>query len=229
MKDVNDRIYVQESVVGGIPHERIVQLAAGEWNAATLAGEILAKLNAGTNLAGAYTVTVDDGRLTLGNTSVEATQGKAYIYSKAWTDSDYLKIVHPFYPGASASELIGLVTSPVLADGTGWIHSTQSIHCSFLDLQHHKQIFIHAPGLGESSTMNLSGNTDIIRRVLLGGSAQGDVINDVLQTGLSSVTFGSDTVLQRLHFQIKGWDGTPIGMSNHQISWEMILVRPGDK
>ncbi len=77
--------------------------------------------------------------------------------------------------------------------------------------------------------MNLSGNTDIIRRVLLGGSAQGDIVNDVLQTGLSSVTFASDTVLKRMHFQIKGWDGILIGMGNHQISWEIILQRPDEK
>ncbi len=225
IKDVNDRIYVLESVVGGTDHERIVQLTEGQYNASALAQEILTQLNASTNLAGSYTVTESDGRLTIGNTSVEATQGKAWVYSKEMTDGDYLKNVHPIYPGASASELIGHVTTP----SQGWIYSGQSILCSYMDLQHHKQIFIHAPGLGESSMMNLIGNTDIIRRVLLGGSAQGDIVNDVLQTGLSSVTFGSDTVLKRLHFQIKGWDGNLIGMGNHQISLEIILQRPDEK
>ena len=227
IENVNDKLYVLESVAGGTDHERVVHLTEGRYNASTLVQEIHAKLNSGTNLAGAYTVVESDGRLTIGNLSDELTEGKAWVYSKEQTDGPYLKVVYPVYPGASASELIGHIVTPSLPGG--WIHSGHSLLCSYMDLQHHKQIFIHAPGLGESSTMNLSSNTDIIRRVLLGGSAQGDIVNDVLQTGLSSVTFGSDTVLKRMHFQIKGWDGILIGMGNHQISWEIILQRPDEK
>ena len=74
--------------------------------------------------------------------------------------------------------------------------------------------------------MDLRGSTDIVRRILLGGSAQGDVVNDVLQTGMSTVSFGNDTVLHRIRFQVKGWDGKTIGMSNHQISFEVALTPP---
>ena len=97
----------------------------------------------------------------------------------------------------------------------------------YLDLQLHKQIFIHAPGLGESSMMTMRGNTDVIRRVLLSNSTSGDVINDVLQTGLAPITFSSDTVLSVLSFQINGYEGDLVNMGGHQISWEFIIERPG--
>ena len=67
---INDRLYVLEVPVGQIDQVRQIQLTEGSYNAITLRDQILAKLNAGTHLAGQYTCTVDDGRLTVGNTSV---------------------------------------------------------------------------------------------------------------------------------------------------------------
>ena len=225
--NVNDRLYVYEEPVGQSGTNRTIQIAEGTYNAVTLKDEILAKLNAGTVLPGQYIMTVDDGRLTIGNTSVKATQGQALVWGQDYHDNGALELVFTPYPGNPAMELIGLFTNPTLADGTQYIHSTQSMQCAFLDLQYHKQLFLCCPDLGfESNTMDLRGSTDIVRRVLLGGSAQGDVVNDVLQTGMSTVSFGNDTVLHRIRFQVKGWDGKTIGMSNHQISFEIVLTPP---
>ncbi len=228
IEGVNDHLYVQERVTGhASDYMRTVVLDAGQYNAETLKDEVVAKLNAGKHVSGTYSGTVESGKLTLSNDTPLA-NGKCYVYTRSANDLLYLKLLFPTYAGADACELIGHWDNPVLADGTSWIFASQSWTAQYMDLMHHKQVFIHAPGLGESTTMNLVGNTDIIRRVLLGGSAQGDVVNDVLQTTMSGVMFGSDTVLQRIHFQIKGYDGTLIEMGNHQISWELILQRPGD-
>ena len=173
---------------------------------------------------------MDDGRWTVGNTSVASTEGKALIYSQQYVESGTLKNLIPNFPGAPAMELIGHWTNPTLADGTVYIHSTQSLTMGFLDLQYHKQLYIHAPDMPcDTTTMDLKGSTDIVRRVLLGGSAQGDVVNDTLSTGLQAIYFNTDAVLHRMRFQIKGWDGKTLGMSNHQISWEMCLVPPDEK
>ena len=56
-----------------------------------------------------------------------------------------------------------------------------------------------------------------------------DVVNDALSTSLQAITFSSEAVLHHMHFQIKGWSGKTLGMSNHQISWEMCLVPPDEK
>ena len=219
----NDRLYVEEIVVGGTTHIRTITLAHGTYNSSTLKTELETKLNTGTNLAGAYAVTLAHGKYLISNTSNVGTQGKAKIYTEA--DRAYLTSAVPGFPGAFANELIGHLQNAT----DPYIYNGNLLYCTHVDLQLHKQISIHAPGLGESSMMDLRGNTDIIRRVLLSNSTQGDVINDVLQTGLAPITFTSDTVLSVMHFQIKGYDGELVNLSGHQVSWDFIIERPGDQ
>ena len=228
---VNDILYVQETVVGSAPTNLSVVLTEGTYTAHTLQTEILTKLNAASLLPGTYSLDLNNGKYTFGNTSIAATQGTSLIFSKRLIDNTvFMKTLFGSgFTGATCTEIIGLFTNPVLADGSSFIHSTQSMTCTFVDLVRHKQIFIHAPGLGETSTMNLRGNTDIVRRGLLGGSGQGDVVTDVLSTGLSSISFSSDTTLQHIHFQVKGYDGLIIPMNNHEVSWEIVIQRPDGK
>ena len=221
--DKNDRLYVEEIVVGvSAPHLRTIQLAHGNYNTSTLRTELQSKLNTGTNLAGTYTVSLAHGKFLISNSSDQATQGKAKIYTQL--DRVYLANVVPGFPGAFANEAIGHVQN---SGSDPYIYNGNQLFGTFVDLQLHKQIFIHAPGLGESSMMTMRGNTDVIRRVLLSNSTSGDVINDVLQTGLAPITFSSDTVLSVLSFQIKGYEGDLVNMGGHQISWEFIIERPG--
>ena len=77
--------------------------------------------------------------------------------------------------------------------------------------------------------MDLLGNTDILRRVVLGNSQSGETVNDALQTGLSYVTFSSDTVLTTMRFQVKSFDGSLVTMHDHEIGFELIIERPGEK
>ena len=67
--DKNDRLYVEEVVVGGTTHLRTITLAHGTYNTSTLKTELETKLNSGTHLAGAYTVTLAHGKLLISNAS----------------------------------------------------------------------------------------------------------------------------------------------------------------
>jgi hypothetical protein len=222
-----DKIYVQEEPVGATSHLRTVTLPHGTYNSATLASTVAIHLNAGTHLAGSYSTSVVHGILTISNSSDPTTQGKARIFSRSAADLAYLQGILPGYVGEDAMEVLGLWETPVLTDGTAYIYNGQSVTGTFLDLVGHKQAFIHSPGLGaESSTMTIGGATDVIRRVLLGGGVAGDVITDTLSTGLCATYFDADTILKRLHFQIKGFDGNTLHMSHHEISWELIIQRP---
>jgi len=225
--NVNDHLYVQERVTGSSADTmRILQLTPGTYNAFDLKDEVILKLNAGTTLSGTYSATVAHGKLTLSNDTPLA-NGKAYVFSKSPSDVAYLENAFPIHPGDSCNELIGLWDTPVLADGTGWIFQGQSWTAQYMDLQHHKQLFL-CSDLGESSMMLMNGDTSCIRRILMAGM-QGDVVTDVLSTGLASVSFGSDTTFQTMQFQLKGHDGKIVNLANHQLSFELILVRPGDK
>ena len=225
--NINDRLYVQERLTGvSADAMRTIQLAPGTYNAEELKDEVIAKLNAGSTLPGVYSATVQYGILILSNDTLSA-NGKAYIFSKSESDVAYLRNVFPTYPGSDCNELLGLWDTPVLADGTGWIFQGQSWIAQFMDLQHHKQLFL-CSDIGESSMMLMNGDTSCIRRILMAGM-QGDVVTDVLSTGLASVSFGSDTTFQTMQFQLKAHDGKIVNLANHQLSFELILVRPGDK
>ena len=224
---VNNHIYVQERVTGQASDTlRTVTLDEGTYNALELANEVVLKLNSGKSVPGAYSATVANGRLTLSN-ATPLIDGKSYIFSKSDADVAYLQTTFPSYPGADCCELIGLWDTPVLGDGTGWIYSGQSWTAQYMDLQHHKQLFL-CSDVGESSMMLMNGDTSCIRRILLAGM-QGDVVTDVLSTGLASVSFGSETTFQTMHFQLKGHDGKIVNLASHQLSFELILVRPGEK
>ena len=228
---INDHLYVQEHVTGQAQDSlRTIHLDAGTYNAEELKDHLVLKLNetgtGGKVVNGTYAATLQHGKLTLSN-DVLLANGKVYIYSKSEANIATLKNLFPYYPGADCCELIGLWDTPVLADGTGWIFDGQSLTAQYMDLQHHKQLFL-CSDIGESSMMLMNGDTSCIRRILLAGM-QGDVVTDVLSTGLSSVSFGSDTTFQTMMFQLKGHDGKIVNLANHQLSFELILVRPGDK
>ena len=223
----NDRLYLRETVVNtpNDVYERIITLTPGVYNEATLRVELQAKLQTGTHLPGSYTVSLSNGRYVVAN-SCPVSQGWADLWVP--TDEAYLRIAHPVFPGAWANELVGHLTNPLLADGTSRIHSAQSVLCTFLDLQPHKQVMIHAPGLGESTCLTLYGASDCIRRVLMGSSTQGEVVSDALNTTMAPVTFGSETVLSHLHFRICGWNGKLLDLAGHEISFELVIVRPDE-
>ena len=155
--------------------------------------------------------------------------GRGYLYAKDYTDdpATYLATIHTSYPrpsGQSANELLGYISNQ---QSDVFIHSANSLTFNFMDLQRFKQLFLCCPsGLGESSMQLLNGDTTCIRRILVGGAVQGDVITDVLQTGLASVTFTADETIKRMRFILKGWDGRPIAMGGHQLSFELVVQRP---
>jgi len=228
----NDTLYMKETVPGYFPHWRKLTLTPGDYNAVNLAVHLKALLNTGTTMAASsWNVVFAFGHLTISNSTPQVT-AEAKIFSRAEVEAtNFGSTVWAGGAGAAyegyhvhdANELIGNMATQ------NDIYLNSPLVCSYIDLQHHKQLFLHAPGLGESSMMTLQGNTDCIRRIILGQSQTGDVITDVLQTAISSVTFGTDTTLQRIHFQIKGYDGRVIPMQSHQVSFEMIIIRPDDK
>ena len=103
---INDHIYVQEKVTGQASDTlRTIKLAEGTYNAVEIANEVVAKLNAGRSVAGEYSATVLNGRLTLSNATPQV-DGKAYIYSKSTADIASLQATFPSYPGAIRGRLL---------------------------------------------------------------------------------------------------------------------------
>ena len=182
MKDVNDKIYCQEQLgtIGSTSDfDTFVTLTPGSYNSQTLAAELQTQLNTASVLATVggqsyqYTVTVDDGRITVMH-NIPNSLGRAYLYPKDHTDdpATYLKTKHQPYPGQAANELLGYLENQ---QADVYIHSANSVQFNYMDLQRYKQLFLCAPGLGESSMQLLNGDTTCIRKILV-STVQGDVI-----------------------------------------------------
>ena len=236
-KDLNDKVYVLEQI--GSPgssaeHNRIAVLTPGTYNSVQLAGELQSKLNAASVLATVgggsyqYTCTVDDGRITVMH-NIPNSIGRGYLYAKDYTDDPATYLSSPTlhasaYPrpnGQAANEILGYLSNQ---QNDVYIHSANSVIFSYLDLQRHKQLFLCAPGLGESSMQLLNGDTTCIRRILV-STMQGEIITDTLQTGLAAITFTADETITRIHFILKGWDGRPVTTAGHQLSFELVVQK----
>ena len=219
--DRNDKLYVLEHIEPSTDVPRVITLPYGDYNVNTLRTQLELSLNTGKTIAGNYTVTLGNGRFIIANSSPQAT-----AYAKIYTEEEQGVLnFFPGYVGHHANELIGHRKQPTNPN----IYSGNSLYLAYVDLGQFKQMFIHAPGLGESSMQDLRGNTDIVRRVLLQGSVQGDVITSELATGLAPITFSSDTTLSVLAFQIKDESGRLFPLHFHEVSFELVIVRPGDE
>ena len=219
--DRNDRLYVLEHIEPSTDVPRVITLPYGDYNVTTLRTQLELSLNTGKTIAGNYTVTLGNGRFIIANSSPQAT-----AYAKIYTEEEQGVLnFFPGYVGHHANELIGHRKQPTNPN----IYSGNSLYLAYVDLGQFKTMFIHAPGLGESSMQDLRGNTDIVRRVLLQGSVQGDVITSELATGLAPITFSSDTTLSVLAFQIKDESGRLFPLHFHEVSFELVIVRPGDE
>ena len=219
--DRNDKLYVLEHIEPSTDVPRVITLPYGDYNVTTLRTQLELSLNTGKTIAGNYTVTLGNGRFIIANSSPQAT-----AYAKIYTEEEQGVLnFFPGYVGHHANEIIGHRKQPTNPN----IYSGNSLYLAYVDLGQFKQMFIHAPGLGESSMQDLRGNTDIVRRVLLQGSVQGDVITSELATGLAPITFSSDTTLSVLAFQIKDNSGRLFPLHFHEVSFELVIVRPGDE
>ena len=237
-KDINDKVYVLEQI-GASPgssaeHNRIAVLTPGAYNSVQLAAELQTQLNAASLLATVgggsyqYTCVVNDGRITVMH-NIPNNLGRGYLYAKDYTDDPATYLSSPTlhasaYPrpnGQAANEILGYLSN---AQNDVYIHSANSVIFSYLDLQRHKQLFLCAPGLGESSMQLLNGDTTCIRRILV-STMQGEIITDTLQTGLAAITFTADETITRIHFILKGWDGRPVTTAGHQLSFELVVQK----
>ena len=142
---VNDALYVRErlpvsSTDSFLQYNRVVLLSPGTYTASELVVHLQAQLNAGTTLAGTYSCTLDDGRISITNSTIQA-NGSSKIFSRReilnkdleFLD-DYIDVpgvtdfhsawtTVPAQGGSSATlptnfpadalEVIGLVTTPM--------------------------------------------------------------------------------------------------------------------
>lgn len=226
----NDKLYLQETLIAthnnrspGV-YNHSVTLPPGEYNTSTLEAQLEASLNLGTYLPGTYDVNLVGNSYQITNSSNSTTQGTARIFSNSPADLLEMRQLSLNLIGDALNETIGHLTTAFP------LHSaSQPLRGTYVDLLPFKEVYIHAPTMGGESNMMLpNGNSDCIKRMVITGSS-GSVVHDVLNHSLAPITFGTETTLSQLRFQIKDSRNRLLPMAGHEISFELLFVRPDDE
>jgi len=245
----NNKLYLQEVDGAGAKYHRMLSLTPGHYNIATLAVELQTQMRAGTYLAnGLYNVTFTSGRLVISTTA----SGQAYLFGRReinneisfglnwtfpgiglvefssvfetiWAAADTVTPPIPPNPRQDACELIGLMQTGVA------ISSATPATLSHVDMQPFRCLYLCSSDLGDSTSMNMRGNTDVIRKIVVGNSVQGDIIVDTMQTPTAFSLFRSDTNLSYLNFQLRDYKGDLVPDNGHDIAFEIVISRPSDR
>ena len=123
---------------------------------------------------------------------------------------------------ADACELIGLMDNRLI------IQPGVFASCNHIDLARHKALYLCSNSL-LSTSMDLRGRSDIIRQIIIGNAAPGEVVVDTLPSNVAFASFPSWTVLKHLSFQIRDHAGEIATLYGHQISFVIELLRPMDR
>ena len=244
----NNKVFIEE-VESNIRYHRMIEIEPGHYTIGTIATELQSKLRTGTfMLGGVYNVTFNNGCLTVSTTSPS---GVAYIYGREdilgnssffidWTwggttvefSSDFdtiwraATVVSPPeapHPRNDACEMLGIM-------GTGVsVQLNAPATLNYIDLQKHKCLYLCSGDLGESTSMTMRGSTDVIRKIPVGHTTQGQVIVDTQSNSVAFALFRSDTILKFLSFQIRDYKGDLVHFYDHDISFEICISRPTDR
>jgi hypothetical protein len=218
----NDRIYVEELDSG---ERRVVMIAAGQYNAFSLKDALQAALRSGSQLSGSYIVEYDTltNRLKIHVTDA----GPADTYN-IWTD-EQLEAKHVFWigfvsaPFYSADRVCGFMGSALVCSSVYDVN-LNSIAPFAPDLQPYQQLFIRSSlGGGASEALECNGETDIIRRVVVGSIPLNATIHDTHATGNDYVSIAGTPELGNLWFQLVDVDGKTVDTHGHPISFSIIF------
>ena len=244
----NDKLYLQEAPSSGVLYHRIITIQQGTYNIGTLAAELQLQIRASSTITdGVWNVTSANNQRTFSNTSPTAS---AVLFSRAdlqskneivinWTFPDGLyvastsnfnliwaaaNVVAGPLPNnlADACELIGLMDDRIL------IQPNVFASCDHIDLARHKALYLCSNSL-PSTSMDLRGRSDIIRQIIIGNAAPGEVVVDTLPSNVAFASFPSWTVLKHLSFQIRDRSWEIATLYGHQISFVIELLRPIDR
>jgi len=215
----NDRIYIDELAA---QTKRVVTLAQGQFTVYDLRDALVTALNANKAITGQYAVTyvIATNRFEIGVVNAAAgdqfrihTQEYMATNFNAWTSvagatditADNLK---------SANRPCGFLDGDFVT----------SIAPNAPDVQPYKQLFIRSSlGGGSNQSLGVNGETDIIRRIVVGNTPVNSMIYDVHSTPFDCVQINGTPELSQMWFQIIDIDGLVVDLHGLPISFSIIF------
>jgi hypothetical protein len=219
----NDRIYLDEN---SAQTKRVATLAAGQYNVFELRDALVAALNAGKAITGSYQVTY----------LVTQNRFQIHLVSPASTDQfriwqeEHLKAQHAAWAGVatlaaddlrSANRPCGFLRGTIISGNSTEVATAPNAP----DVQPYKQLFIRSSlGGGSNESLGVNGETDIIRRIVVGNTPANAMIHDVHSTPLDCVKINGTPELNTIWFQLVDVEGRVVDTHGHPVSFSIIFV-----
>ena len=219
----NERIYLDE---GSAQTKRVTTLAHGQYNVQTLKDALMVALNTGRTVTGQYRVTYESKQNRFQIDLVNPASSDSF---RIWQD-DQLKEQIAAWQGITTISVDNIRSANRVCGftGNGILVATSNqvvIAPKAPDVQRHKQLFLRSSlGGGSHQSLGPNGETDIIRRIVVGNASHNSVIVDAHGTVLDSVKINGTPELNTIWFQLCDVDGTVVDTHGLPLSFSIIFV-----
>ena len=216
----NDRIYLDENAA---QTKRVAVLAAGQYNVFELRDALVAALNASRAVTGQYRVTYLS---TQNRFQIDLVNPASTDQFRIWQE-EHLRVEHAAFTTLSADDLRSANRACGFLHGTtiNGSHTTAATAPNAPDVQPYKQLFIRSSlGGGSHESLGVNGETDIIRRVVVGNTPINSLIHDVHSTPLDCVKINGNPELNTVWFQLVDVEGRVVNTHGHPLSFSIIFV-----
>ena len=216
-----DRIYLDENDAAT---KRVAIVAPGQYTVLELKDALVAALNLNRAIIGQYQVSylAATNRFALAIVNPASTD-VARIWQEEYLKesvSDWTSVI-----SLAANDLRSANRACGFLSGT-FLSSTgvPAVGPDAPDVQPYKQLFIRSNLAGGSAeALGVNGETDIVRRIVLGNTPQGGMIHDVHANVLDCVKITGTPEYSQLWFQIIDVEGRTVDTHGHPVSFSIIF------
>ncbi len=215
----NDRVYLDENAA---QTPRVTILAAGQYNVYDLRDALLAALNTGKAITGQYRVTY---LVTSNRFQVDIVNAAATDEFRIWSEKQLVANAAAWTAFTAAGDLRSAHRPCGFLDGTFTSGSNVATGTApnAPDVQPYKQLFMKSNLSSSSESLGVNGETDIIRRIVVGNVGANGLIHDAHSLPFDCVKINGNVELNQLWFQLVDIDGRVVDTHGHSISFSIIF------
>ena len=216
----NDRIYLDEMAA---QTKRVVTIAPGRYTIFELRDALVAALNNARGTTGQYAIvylqTVDRFQISLVN-SVAADQFR--IWSEAYMETHWEE-----WSGVTSlsANNLGSANRPCGFSSGGLIAGADTVVTTAPnapDVQPYNQLFIRS-SLASNESLGVNGESDIVRRIVIGNTPQGSVVHDVHSQIFDCITIAGKPEISQMWFELIDIHGKIVDTHGLPVSFSVFF------
>ena len=218
----NDRIYITEN---NTFTPRVATIAHGQYNVYELRDQIIIALNVNKIITGQYTCTYASSTNRYTISLINGVTGDQF---SIWMEENLRQSGNQWMgvvsmtaeDTGSANRACGFLDGTTM-DGTHIVSTTAP---NSPDVQPYKQLFLRSNlGGGSAESLGVNGESDIVRRIIVGNTPLNSMIHDSFSNTLDCVTINGKPEINQLWFQLIDVDGKTVDTHGLPVSCSIIF------